>query len=102
MPSDAGAVRRGFALLRGFFRSDRRGGPGSLASGEGEPSNRSRLMILKRQVEESVEVPLGALRLEGTLDIPNQPHGLVLFAHGSGSSRHGPRNQFVARHLTTR
>lgn len=34
--------------------------------------------------------------LDGELDIPAQAPGIVLFAHGSGSSRHSPRNQFVA------
>jgi putative phosphoribosyl transferase len=37
--------------------------------------------------------------LEGTLSLPSNPLGIVLFAHGSGSSRHSPRNQFVARSL---
>ena len=37
--------------------------------------------------------------LEGELSIPPEAKGLVLFAHGSGSSRHSPRNQFVARVL---
>ena len=37
--------------------------------------------------------------LEGNLSIPDQAITLVLFAHGSGSSRHSPRNQFVARTL---
>jgi pimeloyl-ACP methyl ester carboxylesterase len=36
---------------------------------------------------------------EGMLAVPPQPQGLVLFAHGSGSSRHSSRNQFVARQL---
>lgn len=35
----------------------------------------------------------------GNLDIPKDANALVLFAHGSGSSRHSPRNQFVARTL---
>lgn len=35
--------------------------------------------------------------LEGTLALPKDPRGLVLFAHGSGSSRHSPRNQYVAQ-----
>jgi len=39
----------------------------------------------------------GTAQLEGTLDIPEGARGLVLFAHGSGSSRHSSRNQFVAR-----
>ena len=34
---------------------------------------------------------------EGTLAIPRGASGIVVFAHGSGSSRHSPRNQFVAR-----
>src|ERR1700751_5578464 len=37
--------------------------------------------------------------LSGNLTIPENAVGLVLFAHGSGSSRHSPRNQFVARTL---
>lgn len=46
-----------------------------------------------------VEVPIGTHALHGELGIPPMPQGLVLFAHGSGSSRHSPRNQFVARIL---
>jgi dienelactone hydrolase len=37
--------------------------------------------------------------LEGSLVLPGDPRGVVLFAHGSGSSRHSPRNRFVARSL---
>ncbi|MEW6681307.1 MAG: dienelactone hydrolase family protein [Nitrospirota bacterium] len=37
--------------------------------------------------------------LEGELAIPDNARGVVIFAHGSGSSRHSPRNQFVAREL---
>src|ERR671939_617888 len=37
--------------------------------------------------------------LEGNLLIPNGAEGIVVFAHGSGSSRHSPRNQYVARVL---
>jgi pimeloyl-ACP methyl ester carboxylesterase len=39
--------------------------------------------------------------LEGDLQIPDRATGLVLFAHGSGSSRHSPRNRFVAHELQT-
>lgn len=46
--------------------------------------------------ERDVQVPVGELSLDGTLSIPAQPRGVVLFAHGSGSSRHSPRNRFVA------
>jgi putative phosphoribosyl transferase len=37
--------------------------------------------------------------LEGHLATPEEPHGIVIFAHGSGSSRHSPRNRSVARRL---
>jgi putative phosphoribosyl transferase len=40
--------------------------------------------------------------LPGDLGMPSGAHGIVLFAHGSGSSRHSPRNQFVARMLERR
>jgi dienelactone hydrolase len=46
-----------------------------------------------------VHVPIGDHRLSADLVVPDAAHGLVLFAHGSGSSRHSPRNQFVARDL---
>ncbi|OOP65117.1 phosphoribosyl transferase [Arthrobacter sp. SRS-W-1-2016] len=46
--------------------------------------------------DEEVEIPSGALRLQGTLHLPARCDGLVVFAHGSGSSRHSPRNRFVA------
>jgi putative phosphoribosyl transferase len=39
--------------------------------------------------------------LEGDITIPNNTTGIVIFAHGSGSSRHSPRNQFVAKVLNT-
>lgn len=39
------------------------------------------------------------ITLEGDLHVPDNARGLVLFAHGSGSSRHSPRNQFVANTL---
>ena len=46
-----------------------------------------------------VQIPAGRAMLSGSLMIPNNLIALVLFAHGSGSSRHSPRNQFVARTL---
>jgi putative phosphoribosyl transferase len=39
------------------------------------------------------------MTLEGILGLPVEPHGVVAFAHGSGSGRLSPRNNFVARHL---
>lgn len=44
-----------------------------------------------------VLIPTGSVRLEGELHLPEAARGIVLFAHGSGSSRHSPRNQSVAR-----
>jgi putative phosphoribosyl transferase len=46
----------------------------------------------------TVPVEVG-ITLEGNLNIPHNPRGVVLFVHGSGSSRFSPRNQFVARQL---
>jgi putative phosphoribosyl transferase len=46
-----------------------------------------------------VAIPLKGVRLAGELHVAPAVSGLVLFAHGSGSSRHSPRNQYVARVL---
>ena len=46
-----------------------------------------------------VQIPAGHAVLSGNLTIPDNAIALVLFVHGSGSSRHSPRNQFVARTL---
>ena len=46
-----------------------------------------------------VQIHAGREALPGNLHIPEGATSLVLFAHGSGSSRHSPRNQFVARTL---
>src|SRR5216110_1571490 len=46
-----------------------------------------------------VRISTGRATLDGNLTIVDEATGFVLFAHGSGSSRHSPRNQFVARTL---
>jgi len=46
-----------------------------------------------------VEIPVDGVGLEGFLDVPPAASGVVLFAHGSGSSRHSPRNQMTADSL---
>jgi len=46
-----------------------------------------------------VRIPAGRALLDGDLTIADQAKAVVLFVHGSGSSRHSPRNQFVARTL---
>jgi putative phosphoribosyl transferase len=54
-------------------------------------------MVEKALIAREVELDAGAeLLLEGNLTRPENAAGLVLFAHGSGSSRHSPRNRFVA------
>jgi putative phosphoribosyl transferase len=47
----------------------------------------------------TMRVPVDGTVLNADLAIPVEAHGMVVFAHGSGSSRHSPRNQFVARVL---
>src|SRR3954453_10257906 len=49
--------------------------------------------------EREVRVPAGPVTLEGSLVVPHDARGIVLFAHGSGSGRHSPRNRYVARQL---
>ncbi|MDR7391550.1 MAG: dienelactone hydrolase family protein [Armatimonadota bacterium] len=57
----------------------------------------------KRPVEEqAVRIPLDGAGVFGDLSVPRGAKGLVLFAHGSGSSRFSPRNRFVARRLQER
>lgn len=51
---------------------------------------------------ESVTLHIADTRLTGDLAVPDEAAGLVLFAHGSGSSRHSPRNQAVAAQLNDR
>ena len=46
-----------------------------------------------------VQILSTGVRLEGNLSIPDGAKGIVLFVHGSGSSRHSPRNQYVAQTL---
>src|SRR5438132_9521238 len=49
--------------------------------------------------EHTVRVAAGAVDLDGNLSLPEGARGAVLFAHGSGSSRHSPRNRYVAQLL---
>jgi dienelactone hydrolase len=56
--------------------------------------------ITTRKIEERlVQVQLDSITLEGNLTIPENAEGIVVFAHGSGSSRHSPRNRYVAQIL---
>lgn len=49
---------------------------------------------------EDVVIDAGPVRLGGSLTLPDDAKGLVVFAHGSGSSRHSPRNHYVAELLS--
>jgi putative phosphoribosyl transferase len=55
--------------------------------------------VKKRSIERTVEISSGRRRLRGVLRVPPDAQGAVAFAHGSGSGRLSPRNQFVARVL---
>jgi len=57
------------------------------------------MIVMKQEVELdlAVNIPADDIELEGELRVPQGASGIVLFAHGSGSSRHSPRNQYVAR-----
>lgn len=50
-------------------------------------------------MKREIKIPVDAVTLEGTLSVPGGATGVVLFAHGSGSSRFSPRNVFVAKEL---
>jgi putative phosphoribosyl transferase len=51
------------------------------------------------ELEHDVAITCGAATVVGRLAVPRDPTGAVIFAHGSGSSRHSPRNRFVAASL---
>src|SRR4051795_7991777 len=55
--------------------------------------------VTDRIAHTPVTIPAGGVVLNGDLDLPGEASGLVLFAHGSGSSRHSSRNRFVAGEL---
>ena len=67
-----------------------RPGPHGEVTGEDSASTSSHLKF-------DVQIPSGTLTLEGELNVPQPAMGLVLFVHGSGSSRFSPRNQYVQR-----
>lgn len=55
--------------------------------------------MISYRFNEEVELPAGAITLTGNLVVPQGAEAIVVFAHGSGSSRHSPRNRYVARQL---
>jgi pimeloyl-ACP methyl ester carboxylesterase len=54
---------------------------------------------MARNRDRVIRIAAGPVALEGNLVLPEDARGVVLFAHGSGSSRHSPRNRYVARFL---
>jgi pimeloyl-ACP methyl ester carboxylesterase len=52
-----------------------------------------------KSIDKTVHIPDGQIKLIGSLKIPESATGVVLFAHGSGSSRNSPRNNYVAKVL---
>ncbi|SDQ70414.1 dienelactone hydrolase family protein [Thermostaphylospora chromogena] len=50
-------------------------------------------------VQVSRRIPAGGVLLDADVALPDDAHGIVIFAHGSGSSRHSPRNRYVAEEL---
>jgi putative phosphoribosyl transferase len=56
-------------------------------------------IITMKQIEQEVMIPVDGLRISGSLNIPENAAGLVIFSHGSGSSRFSPRNRYVAEVL---
>jgi putative phosphoribosyl transferase len=60
---------------------------------------RKKSRLVRRAAEKTVEIPAGDVVLEADLFVPSDARGIVIFAHGSGSSRQSPRNRAVAEHL---
>jgi len=57
---------------------------------------------MTQRSDTTVEITLDSLTLDGTLTVPDGASGIVVFAHGSGSSRHRPQNTRLAERLRSR
>jgi putative phosphoribosyl transferase len=55
--------------------------------------------MANKNSQQPIRIPADSVTLEGVLDVPQGAQAIVIFAHGSGSSRHSPRNKFVAQVL---
>lgn len=55
--------------------------------------------MFSKEIKKTINIKLDMIAIEGELTIPENASGLVLFAHGSGSSRFSPRNNYVAKIL---
>jgi dienelactone hydrolase len=56
--------------------------------------------MVKNNSSQLVHIPVESVVLEGVLDVPHGSQALIIFAHGSGSSRHSKRNKYVAQVLS--
>lgn len=56
----------------------------------------------RKKLQDNVRIKVGPVELDGDLRVPDNATGIVLFAHGSGSSRTSPRNRFVASELNNK
>lgn len=56
-------------------------------------------LMMAQKYEHNVQITQGRLAFEGILGLPPNPGGIIVFAHGSGSGRLSPRNNFVAQYL---
>jgi erythromycin esterase-like protein/predicted phosphoribosyltransferase/predicted alpha/beta-hydrolase family hydrolase len=93
-PADA------FRGVGGFYRDFRQLSDDEtvalLARASADAANTAKADTSRRHKRQVAIPPLG---LPGDLTVPPDPRGIVLFAHGSGSSRHSPRNRYVAEKL---
>jgi putative phosphoribosyl transferase len=90
--------------VTGLLRRAAKASPQSVEQDDPIDPEGSSKMIPGRQsqfdgIKREVSIDLEGVTLQGTLVLPKNPDGLVLFAHGSGSSRHSPRNRYVAQVL---
>lgn len=68
-------------------------------------SSHHRMVIIEKRMDgqrQTLEIPVEGVSLKGDLVMPENASGLVIFSHGSGSSRFSPRNNFVAQQLQRR
>ena len=61
------------------------------------PYRNGEIKCIRESHEHLIHIPVDSVTLEGALAVPAGALGVVVFAHGSGSSRHSPRNLFVAQ-----
>jgi putative phosphoribosyl transferase len=80
-------------------RAQRPGGAQAPSEGATADRDAQRSRAARPARKEEVRIPVGSLSLEGTLTSPADAHGLVVFVHGSGSSRFSRRNRHVAESL---